>query len=176
MKVKALVFSSEGKDPLSALLDVLIKDIMECAEKTIEDGDPWEPTVVIVGENEAASVPLPFRNEREKRAMFQAMNETLKEHKPQAAIFTCESWLVEKSVAFGESSDLGCAPSEHPDKKECVILLAEYDFGCRMVIRDIDRSGPTPKLRAATGIQQGNATAAIFKGVFEHATGTKEIH
>ena len=151
---------------LAATVDVMIDDVLGEAVKQIEKKGAWTPTVTVIKDETAVTIPLPFEGDEEKAAQFTAVNRMLDKLQPDAAVFVSECWVVIATAKTADPvPDIGCMPSQHPERVEALVAVAEFDYGNIMVMRQIDRSGETPCCLPSETMRGGGLTS-MFDGIF----------
>jgi hypothetical protein len=91
-----------------------------------------QPTYFVYHNGDWQHVPTPWEYPKEVVAM--AMRKLLQTTRAEAYVFMDEAWVVE-----AKEVNLDVAPSEHPDRREIVVITAEDETSQLLARRNILR-------------------------------------
>lgn len=80
-------------------------------------------------------VGLIFKNQKDKEIQIRALGKMARTKKADAVFIVIESWYV-TSV----KKDFSIIPSEHPMRKECIVVVGEYEQGDVNIIQKFERN------------------------------------
>ncbi len=114
-----------------------LKRLFEIASKTVgkiflEDGEispMWHAVAISEDDGKEYQIVIatPWCSIEEKHGAVAALREMFREHNVQRYVFVCEGWMVEVRKLPNE-----IAPSEHPDRREVITIVAEDRDGSQM--------------------------------------------
>lgn len=115
-----------------------LKDLMECTleqskELLLRDGYV-RPVAFIYYGNDVDVVGLSFENQEDKVKQMYALGKLAKMKKAGAICIVAESWYVTSDKKY-----LDVIPSEHPMRKECIIITGECQEGDITIMQRFER-------------------------------------
>jgi len=153
---------AETKDALRKLAEQAMK---VASDEFEEKGRLTMPIWLIATEHEFFVVGTPFEGEASKNAVAALIKKEFGEKAVRLA-FVSESWL--RTMGIDEKDD-GIAPSDHPDREEVIIVVAEDINGQALHIhRKIERSEGMVTLLPPEVIE-GPSVGGRFAGMLKRA-------
>lgn len=115
-----------------------ISDLKRMAKELLTKDKYHNPLMIL--ENRTGKMELfgaTFKDDTDKDIFAMMINKMLETGKYKSYLFISESWVVKQNK---EKLPLKCRPSEHKDRRECLILSYKDDMGNgKMIIIPFDR-------------------------------------
>lgn len=157
-------------DELRELMDFL-KETSETFAAEMQPYGDWDPMLFVVHEKELALVGFEMPpNGDQREEMFMTVLPNLVHSKlpnPDAVVMLVSAWYVQKEDLKGEGWKEGdILPSEHPDRKECLLLQGISKDNEISYMARINRSESSPELEwldEMDGAQFGGRLVACLR-------------
>lgn len=123
------------------LLDIARKGAKKIGDDFTDPDDDWMPMLFVKTPKGGVVMPLPLED---KNATALALEIALKRAKATAVVMLTPAWTVQLDES--ELSDDTPAPSEHPNRRECVFLTFVDKDRAGMEIAFIERPDGKPPI------------------------------
>jgi hypothetical protein len=153
-------------------------EVMAEAMEEIFRGKGEAGSICLIGKDDiGVGLPIEWNSEKEKYRVFGAVRKTIRQVKPEWGIFGSESWMVEAprdAEAAKELLESRIQPRNHPLRKECFILIAEWKDGSIMMSQTFGRNALGHPMEDGSNLRVEESMqvmqTAIFGDAFQEAT------
>lgn len=109
---------------LQELFNIAATNVKGMFDKRHEILPMWH---VVMGNDEHVLIATPWSNDDEKDAAVDALRKIFRQRQAKRLVFICEAWTL-----LARSANEISRPSEHPDRREVVSLIAEDRDGSNL--------------------------------------------